>query len=124
MLSFGLAPTGFYMLLAIIPYCLGGINGPAMQSIMSSSVPKNSQGELQGIITSVQSLTAIIGPPMMAGIFSHYTSGKTVVFPGAAFIAGSILLFAALVIAYFTLEHNLKGKKDAQIIEEIEEQNT
>jgi DHA1 family tetracycline resistance protein-like MFS transporter len=123
MLSFGLAPTGFYMLLAIVPYCLGGINGPAMQAIMSSSVPKNSQGELQGIITSVQSLTAIIGPPMMAGIFSYYTSGKTVIFPGAAFIAGSMLLFTALVIAYFTLEHNLKGKKDEQIIEEVEEQN-
>jgi len=111
LLSFGLAPTGFYMMLAIIPYCLGGINGPAMQSIMTSAVPANAQGELQGTITSVQSITAIIGPLMMAGIFNYYTKISDVYFPGAAFVTGAILVFIALIVAYFSLEHRLNRSK-------------
>ncbi len=118
MLAFGFAPSGVFMYLASIPYCLGGINGPAMQTIMSDTVPKDSQGELQGLITSVQSLTSIIGPVMMAGIFNYYTVVAEVKFPGAAFVAGAILIFIALVIAYFTLEHKLKRKTNAAILDE------
>ena len=114
LLAFGLAPTGFYMMMAIIPYCLGGINGPAMQSIMTSSVPANSQGELQGTITSVQSITSIIGPLMMAGIFNHFTTKSAYYFPGAAFVTGAILVFIALIIAFMTLDHRFskKAKRD------------
>lgn len=108
MLSFGMATSGSFMLIAIIPYCLGGINGPAMQSIMSNEVPANSQGELQGVITSVQSLTSIFGPVMMAGIFDYYTTKSSVFIPGAAFYTGAALIFTALIIAYFTVDHNLK----------------
>ncbi|MFN0032471.1 MAG: TCR/Tet family MFS transporter [Flavobacteriales bacterium] len=118
MLAFGLAPTGLFMYFACIPYCLGGINGPAMQSIMSDSVPKDSQGELQGIITSVQSVTSIIGPVMMAGIFKHFTIVSEVKFPGAAFITGAILIFLALIIAYISLEHRLKRRRTENIMDE------
>jgi MFS transporter, DHA1 family, tetracycline resistance protein len=111
LVAFGLAPTGFYMMLAIIPYCLGGINGPAMQSIMTSSVEANAQGELQGAITSVQSLTMIFGPPMMSGIFNHYTKVSDIYFPGAAFVLGGVLVFLALIIAFVTLEHKFSREK-------------
>jgi DHA1 family tetracycline resistance protein-like MFS transporter len=103
MAGFGLAPTGTWMMIAILPYCLGGINGPAIQSLMTESVPANAQGELQGIITSVQSITSIIGPVMMAGIFSHFTISGNTYFPGAAFITASFLMFVALVIAWLTI---------------------
>jgi len=103
MAGFGLAPTGTWMMMAILPYCLGGINGPAIQSLMTESVPANAQGELQGIITSVQSITSIIGPVMMAGIFSHFTTSGNTYFPGAAFITASFLMFVALVIAWLTI---------------------
>ena len=103
MFGFGLAPTGTWMMIAILPYCLGGINGPAIQSLMTESVPSNAQGELQGIITSVQSITSIIGPLMMAGIFSHFTSPGNTYFPGAAFVTAAFLMFLALVIAWLTI---------------------
>jgi DHA1 family tetracycline resistance protein-like MFS transporter len=117
MLGFGFAASGLMMLIAIVPYCLGGINGPAMQSIMSNGVPANSQGELQGVITSVQSLTSIFGPVMMAGIFDYYTTRSSIYFPGAAFMTGAILIFVALVIAYFTVDHKLEFKKATSAIE-------
>jgi DHA1 family tetracycline resistance protein-like MFS transporter len=102
---FAIAPSGIIMLLAAIPYCIGGINGPAMQAIMSSSAPPNTQGELQGVITSTISVTAIIGPPMMAGIFAYFTSGDTFYFPGAAFFLAGIFVCFAWMIAYKTLQH-------------------
>jgi DHA1 family tetracycline resistance protein-like MFS transporter len=103
MAGFGLAPSGTWMMVAILPYCLGGINGPAIQSLMTESVPSNEQGELQGIITSVQSITSIIGPVMMAGIFSHFTTSGNTYFPGAAFITASFLMLIALFIAWLTI---------------------
>ena len=109
MAGFGLAPTGTWMMVAILPYCLGGINGPAIQSLMTESVPPNAQGELQGIITSVQSITSIIGPLLMAGIFSHFTASGNFYFPGAAFITASFLMFVAIFIAWFAIR-NKHGK--------------
>jgi DHA1 family tetracycline resistance protein-like MFS transporter len=111
MLGFGLAPTGTWMMIAILPYCLGGINGPAIQSLMTESVPSNAQGELQGIITSVQSITSIIGPLMMAGIFSHFTSPGNTYFPGSAFVTAAFLMLLALVIAWLTI----RSKKTAPL---------
>lgn len=119
LVAFGLAPTGFYMMLAIIPYCLGGINGPAMQSIMTSSVPANAQGELQGTITSLQSVTSIIGPLMMAGIFNHFTKVSDIYFPGAAFITAAVLVLLALIVAYFSLEHRLNRSRHVSMKENV-----
>jgi DHA1 family tetracycline resistance protein-like MFS transporter len=103
MAGFGLAPTGAWMMAAILPYCLGGINGPAIQSLMTESVPSNAQGELQGLITSVQSITSIIGPLLMAGIFSHFTQPGNHYFPGAAFVTAAFLMLTALLIAWLTV---------------------
>ena len=113
MAGFGLAPSGAWLMVAILPYCLGGINGPAIQTLMTESVPSNAQGELQGIITSVQSITSIIGPLLMAGIFSHYTQPGNFYFPGAAFITASGLMFLALVIAWLTIRSKHKQTLDA-----------
>ncbi len=57
------------MFVFLIPYCLGGICGPALQSVITKSVPSNEQGELQGALTSLMSATSIIGPPMMTNLF-------------------------------------------------------
>ena len=48
---FAFATQGWMMFLFLVPYCLGGISGPALQAIISLHVPKNEQGELQGSLT-------------------------------------------------------------------------
>jgi DHA1 family tetracycline resistance protein-like MFS transporter len=120
MIAFGFAPTGTFMLLAMLPYCLGGINGPAMQSVITGSVPANVQGELQGTIVSVQSLTSILGPVMMPAIFAYYTTEGNPFFPGAPFIAGAILIFIALIIAYFAFKKPLHpgSKKTESLLDD------
>jgi DHA1 family tetracycline resistance protein-like MFS transporter len=106
---FAFASQSWMMFVFLIPYCLGGIAGPAIQSIMSSSVPSNEQGELQGALTGLLSLTAIVGPPMMTGLFAYFTKPTAPVhFSGAAFLLGALLMLLSSIIAYRSLRQ--KGK--------------
>lgn len=94
---------------------MGGIAGPALQSIISGHVPANEQGELQGALTSLMSATSIVGPPMMTNLFAYFTtSGAPVYFPGVSFLLGSIFMIASALWAYFALrdEKHLKGSPD------------
>lgn len=102
---FAFAPNGLMMMIFILPYCLAGIGNPAMQTIISNQVPDNAQGEIQGIVTSMQSLGAIIGPFLMAYIFAHFIDKSNgIYFPGAPFIFSSVLTLIALFIAIAALK--------------------
>ncbi|AMR33040.1 tetracycline resistance MFS efflux pump [Mucilaginibacter sp. PAMC 26640] len=91
--------TPWLMYVVMIPYCMGGIGGTAMQGFISEHVSANEQGELQGALTSLVSLTTIIGPLMMASIFHHFTSQESkVYFPGAPFMFGAILMGIAVIL--------------------------
>jgi DHA1 family tetracycline resistance protein-like MFS transporter len=104
LLLFAFASQTWMMFVFLIPYCLGGICGPALQSIISASVPPNEQGELQGALTSLISLTSIVGPPMMTGLFAYFTGPRTPFhFSGAAFLLGAIFMLISAIIAYRTL---------------------
>jgi len=101
---FAFAYKGWMMYAALIPYCLGGISGPALQGIMSGQVPPNEQGELQGALTSLISLTSIIGPLLMTGTFAYFTRPEAIVyFPGAAFLVGAVFALASLILALKSL---------------------
>jgi len=102
---FAFATSGWMMFLFLVPYCLGGIAGPALQGIMSNSVPANEQGELQGALTSLMSVTSIIGPPLMTNIFSYFTGKDAPVhFSGAAFLLGGILTFISILFSIPSLK--------------------
>lgn len=104
MLAFAFANQGWMMFVFMIPYCLGGIAGPALQAILAGHVPPNEQGELQGALTSMISLTSIIGPLVMTNLFAWFTRPKAPVhFSGAPFLLGSVLLLASALVAYKVL---------------------
>jgi MFS transporter, DHA1 family, tetracycline resistance protein len=105
MLAFAFANQSWMMFVFMIPYCLGGIAGPALQAILAGHVPKNEQGELQGALTSMMSLTSIIGPLVMTTLFAWFTRpGTSVHFSGAPFLLGSVLLMGSALIAYSVLK--------------------
>jgi MFS transporter, DHA1 family, tetracycline resistance protein len=111
---FAFATQGWMMFLFLVPYCLGGISGPALQAIISLHVPKNEQGELQGSLTGLQSLTTIIGPPMMIGLTSYFSiknDPNHIYFPGAAFLLGAIFMLLSAIIAYWVLKHDTSASK-------------
>ena len=106
---FAFASESWMMFAFMIPYSLGGIAGPALQGIMSNQVPPNEQGELQGTLTGLMSLTAIFGPLLMTHLFSAFTGKQAYIeFPGAPFLVGAVLLSASSVWAYRSL-HSSKA---------------
>ncbi|MCX6211566.1 MAG: TCR/Tet family MFS transporter [Bacteroidetes bacterium] len=114
LILFAFASQTWMMFLFLIPYCLGGISGPALQAIISIHVPKNEQGELQGSLTGLQSLTSIIGPPMMIGLTSYFSiknDPNHIYFPGAAFLLGAFFMLLSAFIAYWVLKHDTGAAK-------------
>jgi len=95
------ASHGWLMYLYMIPYCLGGISGPALQGFITGKVEANEQGELQGGLNSLLSITTVIGPLLMSTLFAHFTDPKTssIYFPGAPYLLGAILMLISTGIA-------------------------
>lgn len=96
---YAFANQGWMLFAITILAALGGIATPALQAIMSNEVPANEQGELRGALTSLMSLTAVVGPVMMTSLFAYFTtSAAPVVFPGAPFAMGGVLTLLSLVL--------------------------
>ena len=103
-IGFAMATEGWMMYAITIFGTFGGIAAAALQAMMSNAVPANEQGELRGGITSLMSLTAIIGPLLMSNVFAHYTNKKTELYlPGAPFWVGAVLTSISLVLIFRTL---------------------
>jgi DHA1 family tetracycline resistance protein-like MFS transporter len=109
-LLYGIASQGWMMYPIIIIYCLGSIAGPALQGIMSTAIPPNEQGELQGGFTSLMSLAAIGGPILMNSVFAWFTGDNApVYFPGSAMVLGAVLTLISSLLARNTLKKYAKG---------------
>ena len=112
---FSFATSGWMMFLFIIPYSLGGIAGPALQSIISSFAPSNEQGEIQGALTSLMSATTIFAPPIMTNLFAYFTgSNAPFQFPGAPFLLSAILVFLSVFLAARSLKIHPANKHTNQ----------
>jgi DHA1 family tetracycline resistance protein-like MFS transporter len=97
--GFAFASAGWMMYAFIVPFSLGGLATPALRGIMSNTVPANAQGELQGALASVMSLTAIVAPVFMTQLFGYFTSDAApLYFPGAPFLAAGVLLLGSIAV--------------------------
>ena len=99
-LGYGLAFEGWMVPCIIVFGSLGGLTGPAIQSIVAGAVDPSDQGKIQGALTSLISVTNIIAPLFFtAGLFAYFTSQHAVIaLPGAPFLVGSVLLCMALFV--------------------------
>lgn len=81
---------------------LGGFQGVAMPAInaqMSKLLGPDRQGELQGGISSMMGLSAIIGPLALTETLARYSGPNAeVYFPGAAFLLAALLAFLCLLL--------------------------
>lgn len=94
-LGYGLVPQGWMMYAVSTTTMVFAMAYPAMNALMSHQVPANAQGELQGAVASVYSVSSIIGPPLMTQVFGYFSSSSApIYFPGAAFVTAAILTAA------------------------------
>lgn len=95
--GYGVAAEGWMIYPLIALGALAGFTAPALQGIMSRTVPADAQGQLQGAIGSINGVSMIIGPVMMTQTFAAFSqAGAALYFPGAPFILASLLAAAAI----------------------------
>lgn len=84
---------------------LQGLAYPSMNAILSQRVAKEEQGELQGGVASLYSLSSIFGPLLMTQALASFTEegAAGVYFPGAAFLLAALLAIASLLVFALSL---------------------
>lgn len=109
---YGLVPEGWMIYPVMLGTCLSGLAGPCLQSIMTKHVPPDRQGELQGGVISITSLSSIIAPLLYSFTFNWATTQA----PEALKITGLPYFIAAAVvlISWFLLSNHLKVDQATQ----------
>lgn len=75
------------------------VSQPALRALASKRVPPDAQGELQGALGSVGSLTSLIGPIIYPASFSFFTGSATPIYvANAPFLISALFMFLALVV--------------------------
>ncbi len=96
----GLAKTGTLFVASIPIISLWNISMPAAQGMMTHRVSEREQGELQGALQSMRSITFILGPWMFLKIFGWFIDPKHQLnLPGAPFYVAAALLFTAMLMS-------------------------
>ncbi|MFN3818434.1 MFS transporter [Blastomonas sp.] len=104
------APSTLVVVIGMVIGAVPGMCFPAMQQLMSPRIAEDAQGELQGAIASTISLTAIIGPPVMTGMFAAFADSRGPFFPGAPFVlAAGLMACAVTVLAVTLLRHAMRS---------------
>ncbi len=98
MVGIGFAIDTWMIFAMIIMAALGEVAGPAINGIMSKMVPDSEQGDLQGVLGSIESLAAIIAPPIFAAMFKWFSDDQGLYFPGAPFLAAAFITGFALLV--------------------------
>jgi DHA1 family tetracycline resistance protein-like MFS transporter len=98
-IGYATVTQGWMMYVVSLTTLLFALTYPSMNAITSQQIPANAQGELQGAIACLYSLSSIIGPPLMTQVFAYFSGpAAPVYFPGAAFITAAALTVASAVL--------------------------
>jgi DHA1 family tetracycline resistance protein-like MFS transporter len=98
-LGYAFVTEGWMIYPFLVAGAMQGFISPAMQGIMSTQVSDSEQGELQGGLGSMSSLTSIISPPFMTQLFAAFTGpAAPVYFAGAPWLAAAILTLLSLAL--------------------------
>ena len=97
---YGLATHGWMIYAIIVFGSLSGIMTPAVQGMVSRSVGDDEQGGVQGSMSSLNSVAAIIGMPLSTGLFGFFISDSAPAHvPGIAFLFSAVLTLIAIWVA-------------------------
>jgi DHA1 family tetracycline resistance protein-like MFS transporter len=102
------ATEGWMVYPVFLVSALSGLGYPSLNALISNRTPENAQGELQGALAALTSISEIAGPLAMTGMLSFFSSpAAPVYFPGAAFLLATALTFvaAAVVLRYTSERH-------------------
>lgn len=98
--ALSLALAGWMVVPAVVLLALGGLAVPSVRAMVSNQGGAKNQGEMQGVLTAVEGLTAVAAPLITAWLFFAFTSNALPIrFAGAPFLlaAATAVLAGALL---------------------------
>jgi MFS transporter, DHA1 family, tetracycline resistance protein len=115
--AYGLAPTPAWFWASMPIMMIWAVFTPAIQSLMTGRVSASAQGQLQGGLASIAALMSVFAPQLYTTLFALGISKSLpggLDLPGAAFLAASLFLVIALLIAFFAVRRSsVSGKPGA-----------
>ncbi|MCF6327755.1 MAG: Tet(A)/Tet(B)/Tet(C) family tetracycline efflux MFS transporter [Devosiaceae bacterium] len=88
----------WWVLFALLPFfALGDVGGPALQSLLTSKISEDNQGKLQGVLMSLASIAAIIGPLFFTQIYSLLRGD----WPGGIWMVAVVIYVLMLPVVLF-----------------------
>lgn len=103
--GYAAAWQGWMIYAVIVATSLESLWDPPMRSLAAVKVPPSAQGELQGAMASLASLTSIVGPLIFTQVFSFFTGPYTPFnFAGAPFALAGIFVLTAVVVFMLKVE--------------------
>jgi MFS transporter, DHA1 family, tetracycline resistance protein len=105
--GYALVTQGWMMYAVSLSTIVFALAYPSMNAIASQQIPANAQGELQGAVASLYSLSAILGPPLMTGVFGYFSRDTALVrLPGAAFLTAALLTLGCAGLFAHAVRHS------------------
>jgi MFS transporter, DHA1 family, tetracycline resistance protein len=99
LVAIGLTPVGWGVLMITPITALGGVVTPALQSIASRATPADAQGELQGVMSSLNAIAMITAPLVMTNVFAAFTVPDAPIYaPGAPFLLAALLMVVCVIL--------------------------
>ncbi len=99
-LVFGVTASVYVMFGFLFIAALSDMAPPTMTAIMANLVSDDRQGLLQGVIASLGSISAVVAPVVMTGLFQFFADKEAGPYlPGAPFLFSGVLL--ALAFPFF-----------------------
>lgn len=93
------ATAGWFFYAMVTTALITTMQDPAIRQELSSRVPENAQGELQGGLSALISVAMVFSPVIYNGLFSLTASEtSSIYFPGSPFIVASFLALLALIL--------------------------
>ena len=98
-LLYSAAPFGWMMYVIMLGTCLSALANPCLQSIMTKQVAPNRQGELQGDLVSIGSITSIIAPLLYSKSFDWVVSGRAGFdYSGLPYLIAAAIVFVSWIL--------------------------
>jgi DHA1 family tetracycline resistance protein-like MFS transporter len=105
--------TAVWVVAVVLPIAaLSDMAPPLMTAFAANRVGEDKQGLVQGVIASLASISAVVAPLTLTGVFENFVDSEGGYFPGAPF-----LLAALLIIAITPLIFRLRSSEPSKQIE-------
>lgn len=95
--GYGWAPSFGFILLFLVLHAAEGFVQPMLSALISKKVPDDAQGELQGGLASIMSISMLLGTLFFSQIFGFFMSGN------AWFISPNVAMYVSAAISVVSL---------------------